>query len=136
MSDENKIAKGESGKMMLKLLNSILATSKPVVRFKILDPELVTIREKLNSLDEAGHDTNSIDNKEVLNQQRKRRSKMRTGLERDESIRKEVVGVRYIRAEGSLNRIILSSSLRRLVCYQEDWSQKKLQSPCLVLWRQ
>ena len=84
MADENKIAKGESGKMTLKLLNSILASSKPIVRFKILDPELVTIREKLNSLDEAGHDTNYIVNREVITQQRKRR----TVLERDESIRK------------------------------------------------
>ena len=39
-------------------------------------------------------DKNYIDNKrEVSKRQKKRRSKMRTGLDRDESIRKEVVGI-------------------------------------------
>ena len=60
------------------------------MRFKKHDPD---------NLDEAGHevskaDTNYDDNKrEIFKQQRKRRSKMRTGLDRDESIRKEVVGI-------------------------------------------
>ena len=87
-----------------------------------------------DSLDEVSRtDTNSIYNKrEVSKQERKRRSKMRTGLDRDESIRKEVVGVKHIRAEICLLEFLFFSSLQRLVCCQEDRSQRKLQSPSFV----
>ena len=99
------------------------------MRFKSHDPD---------SLDEAGQklsraDTNSVYNKrEMLKKQRKRRNKMRTGLDRDESIRKEVVGVKHIRAEICLLEFLFFSSLQRLVCCQEDRSQRKLQSPSFV----